>query len=253
MMFTERKNSAGRRRAIMRLFPAMLLASVLFNPGAHGADFSLHLRLGYAPHAGGIMHSGWQRDNLAVRDGLNDINRSSDNFAVSTIEAPLGVVAALETMFTGDIFYFKTGIWSLYTITGGSGKTVDAADTELVNVACSQWSVDVPATFGVNLFYWGESRIFLGCGLAFAYGMSTMSFKSATLDHSAAFAGYAIPLVAELGCEYMTGSVTSVGCGVRYLYGRSSVLENGSDYSVVDFTGFTFTASASVHFGAGGL
>lgn len=201
------------------------------------------------------MRSGWQADpaNLGVVDGLNDINRSSDTLAVSTVEVPVAAVGAFELMFTGESFYFKTGVWGQYTVAGGTGKTINPAGTELVDVSYSQWSVDVPVTMGVNLFYWNESRIYMGCGAAFAYGMSIMSFSSATLDHSATFTGYAIPLVAELGCEYITGEYTSIGCGIRYMYGKSAVLEKGTDYAVVDFSGYIFTVSASVHFHPGGM
>ncbi len=236
------------------MFRVMALAIILVLALHHhlsAADIALHMRFGFTPHAGGTMSSGWQHNELGVNDGLNDINRSSDTLAVTTVEPPVGVVAAFETMFTGDAFYFKTGVWSLYTMSGGSGKTIDAAGTEVVKVAYSQWSVDVPVTFGVNLFYWGESRIYFGCGMAFAYGMSAMSFKSASMEHSAGFGGYAFPLVAELGCEYMTGGSTSIGCGVRFMYGRTANITSGDDYSAVDFTGFIFTLSASVHFEPG--
>lgn len=235
------------------IFSGLTMAAVIYlsAASAYAMDFSVIMRLGYSPHAGGSMRSGWQEDNLDVDNGLYDINRSSSAFDVSTIEAPVGAVAAFETMFSGDAFYFKTGIWGLYTIAGGKGKTVDAGDTTLYRVSYKQWSFDVPVTAGINLFYWGESHIYLGCGVAFAYGASTMSFKSST-EHKAMFAGYAFPLVAELGCEYMIGEMTSLGCGVRYLYGKTSLIEDGTDYAVVDFTGFNFSLSASVHFGRGG-
>lgn len=233
-----------------------IAVSLCFMPVySYAADISLNMRFGYSPHAGGAMRSGWQAANLGVYDGLNDINRSSGAFDVTTVEVPAGVVGALDVMFTGETFYFKTGVWSLYTVAGGKGKTIDPAEAEVVSVSYSQWSVDVPVTIGVNLLYWGESRIYMGCGFAFAYGMSAMSFSSAsaTYNHSADFAGYAIPLVAELGCEYMTGNNTSVGCGIRYMYGKTAVIENGSDYAVVDFSGYIFTFSASIHFHPGGL
>ncbi len=238
------------------VFPrGLFIAAVLCfaSVSSYAADISLNMRFGYSPHAGGTMRSGWQAANLGVNDGLNDINRSSGAFAVSTVEVPIGVVGAFDVMFSGDTFYFKTGLWSLYTVAGGTGKTIDPTATELVKVSYSQWSVDVPVTAGINLLYWGESRIYMGCGLAFAYGMSMMSFSSTSLDHSAGFAGYAFPLVAELGCEYLTGDHTSVGCGIRYMYGKTEVIENGSDYAAVDFSGYIFTVSASIHFHPGAL
>lgn len=242
-IITQRKGSAFIRGLVMAAFVSLSLP-------LYAADISLGMRLGYSPHAGGTMHSGWQADTLGVYDGLNSINRSSDTLAVTTVEVPLGAAGAFEIMFSGDTFYFKTGVWGLYTVAGGSGKTIDPTGTEIVKASYSHWAVDVPVTFGINLFYWGESRIYMGCGAAYAYGLSKMSFSSSsvTYDHSAGFAGYAFPVLAELGCEYMTGERTAVGCGVRYMYGKSEVIENGSDYAVVDFTGYTFTLSASVHF-----
>jgi len=200
------------------------------------------------------MSSEWQAAELGVYDGLNDINRSSDAFDVSTVEVPIGVIGALDLMFYGEVFYLKTGIWGLYTVSGGTGKTIDPTETELISAEYSQWSADVPVTFGINLVYWGESRIYMGCGFAFAYGMSTMTFssESTTYDHSAGFSGYAIPLVAELGCEYMTGDHTSVGCGIRYMYGKSAIIKSSSDSAVVDFSGYIFTLSASYHLRIGG-
>lgn len=242
----------GSNTALARVvfFVSLLCAAPV---SSYATDISLNMRFGYSPHAGGSMHSEWQFNNLGVRDGLNDINRSSSTLDVSTVEVPLSIAGAIDVMISGEIFYFKTGLCSLYTVFGGSGKTINAAGTELVTADYTQWSVDVPFTFGISLLYWGESRIYIGCGAAFAYGMSIMSFSSATLDHSAMFAGYAVPLVAELGCEYMTGRSTSIGCGVRYMYGKSAAIKNGSDSAVVDFTGYTFTLSASVHFHPGGL
>lgn len=218
------------------------------------ADISVNMRMGYSPHAGGTMSSGWQAASLGVYDGLSDINRSSDTLGVTTVEAPISVAGALDFMFAGDFLYFKTGVWSQYTVSGGSGKTIDPAGAELVKVGYRQWSVDVPVTMGISLLYWGESRIYMGCGFAVAYGASAMTFSSAsgTYNNSSAFAGYAFPLVAELGCEYMTGEHTSVGCGIRYMYGKTAVIEDGSDYAAVDFSGYIFTLSASIHFRPGG-
>lgn len=239
-------------RFIRGLITALIICAAAAPSYAIG--ISINMRFGYSPHAGGTMSSEWQAANLGVYDGLNGINRSSDAFDVSTVEVPIGITGALDLMFYGEVFYFKTGIWSLYTVSGGTGKTIDPAEIELVSAEYSQWSVDVPVTIGVNLVYWGESRIYMGCGFAFAYGMSTMTFSSASAayDHSAVFPGYAIPLVAELGCEYMTGDHTSVGCGIRYMYGKSAIIEKSSDSAVVDFSGYIFTMSASYHFRPGG-
>jgi hypothetical protein len=40
----------------------------------------------------------------------------------------------------------------------------------------------------------------------------------------------------------------SLGCDVKYLYGRSSVVDDGADYARVDFSGIHITASAALHF-----
>jgi opacity protein-like surface antigen len=212
------------------------------------AEISISVRGGYSPAVGGSMSSGWQADNLGVYDGINDINRSGGGQAVSSVEDPLGVIAGADLRIISNSIYYRAGIEYVYVLTGGTGKTLDPGGTEVVKVAYSQWSFDVPVTIGVALLFWGESRIYLGVGAAFAYGTYSNSFKSATLDHSASFTAYAVPLVAEFGCEYMVNDRVSFGCDVKYLYGRSPIVKDGADYARVDFSGVRITASAALHF-----
>ncbi len=219
---------------------------VFYSAALYAAAISISPRLGYSPAVGGSMSSGWQRENLGVYDGINDINRSGGGIAVSSVEAPVGVIAAADLRITGDVIYYKIGIEYIYQISGGSGKTISPA-AEVVDVTYSQWSFDVPVTIGVSLLFWGESRIYLGGGLAYAYGTYSNSFKSATLNHSASFTAYAIPLVAEVGCEYLLNDYVSFGCDFKYLYGKSAVVEDGADYARVDFSGFHITASSAFH------
>lgn len=214
----------------------------------HAAVVSFSARGGYSPAVGGSMSSGWQADNLGVYDGINDINRSGGGLAVSSVEDPLGVIAGADLRITGNSFYYKAGIEYVYVLSGGTGKTLDPAGTEVVKVTYSQWSFDVPLTIGVVLAFWGESRIYIGAGAAFAYGTLSTSFESASLDHSASFTAYAIPLVAEFGCEYMVNERVSFGCDIKYLKGRSPVVNDGTDYARVDFSGVHITASAALHF-----
>jgi opacity protein-like surface antigen len=212
------------------------------------AEVSLSLRGGYSPAVGGSMSSGWQAENLDVYDGINDINRSGGGQAVSSVEDPLGVIAGADLRVISNSIYYRAGIEYVYVLTGGTGETLNQAGTEVVKVSYSQWSFDVPVTVGVALLFWGESRLYFGVGAAYAYGTYSNSFKSATLDHSAGFTAYAIPLVAEFGCEYMLNDRISLGCDVKYLYGRSSVVDDGADYARVDFSGIHITASAALHF-----
>jgi len=218
---------------------------------SYAMDMSVSTRLGYSPKVGGSMSSGWQADpanNINAADGINDINRSGGGFAVSSVEDPLGVIAGADIRIISDSIYYKAGIEYIYQLSGGKGKTIDATGAELVNVTYSQWSFDIPITAGISLLFWGESRIYVGGGAAFAYGTYSNSFKSATLiDHSASFTGYAIPLVAEIGCEYLLNEKFSIGCDIKYLYGKSIVVEDGSDHARVDFSGFHITASAALH------
>lgn len=224
------------------------LLLILSSAIIHAAEISISVRGGYSPDVGGSMSSGWQADNLDVYDGINDINRSDGASAVSSVEDPLGVVAGADLRIISNSVYYRAGIEYVYVLSGGTGKTLNPAGTEVVKVEYSQWSFDVPLTIGVALFFWGESRIYLGIGAAFAYGTYSSSFKSATLDHSASFTAYALPLVAEFGCEYMVNERFSLGCDVKYLNGRSPSVKDGTDYARVDFSGIHITASAALHF-----
>jgi len=221
---------------------------ILYEAVSPAAEISLSPRIGYSPAVGGSMSSGWQSENLNVPDGIYSINRSMDGFAVSGIQSPVAVIAGIDCCIIRNFIYYRAGIEYLYQISGGSGKTVNPAGTEIVNVKYSQWSLDAPLTAGVSLTFWGESRIFLGCGAAFAYGTYSNSFSSVTLNHSGTFTGYAIPLAAEAGCEYLLNEKFSVGCSILYLYGKSAVIDDGADYARIDFSGFHITATAALHF-----
>ena len=215
---------------------------------SYAAEISVSSRLGYSPAVGGSMSSGWQTENLDAPDGINSINRSQSGAGVSTVEVPTGAIAGADLRIIKDFIYYRAGIEYVYMISGGKGKTIDPATSEIVEVKYNQWSFDVPLTAGVALLFWGESRIYLGGGFAFAYGTYSNSFKSASFDHSASFTGYAVPLVAEAGCEYMLNESVSAGCDIKYIYGKSRVIEDGSDYARVDFSGFHISASAAYHF-----
>lgn len=221
-------------------------------PELCASEFSISAHIGYMPETGGSMSSGWQSENLGNRNGVYDINRSKDGVAITTVDVPTGIVAGADMRVIRETVYFKAGIDYVYMITGGTGSTLDSAGTEIVYVTYKQWSVDVPLTIGLSMLFWDEARIYLGIGIAMAYGTYTNSFKSASLDHSASFTGYALPLVAEAGCEYVFGGKVSGGCNVRYLYGRSSVINDGNDYARVDFSGFQITASMGLHFNFSG-
>ena len=210
----------------------------------YSAEFASSIRIGFSPEVGGSMHSGWQLENLEVEQGIYDINRSADGFQLSTIEAPLGFSAAFDLRLILDKIYFKAGAGYNRVIAGGKGTTLNDSATDEVKVKYSQWSADFPVTAGVTLLFWGESRISLGGGAAFAYGNYSNSFKSAVpaLNHSAAFTSYAIPLVAELSGEVFISSGTSLICSINHYYGRSKIVKDGSDYARVDFSGTRFTA-----------
>lgn len=226
----------------------IILIIILCTAVSYAAEVSISARLGYSPAVGGSMSSGWQTENLGAPDGINSINRSQSDTGVSTVEVPVGAIAGADLRIIKDSIYYKAGIEYVHIISGGKGKTIDPATAEIVEVTYNQWSFDVPLTAGVALLFWGESRIYLGGGVAFAYGTYSNSFKSATLDHSASFTGYAIPLVAEIGCEYMLNERVSAGCDIKYIHGTSPIINDGTDYARVDFTGFHITASAALHF-----
>mgnify|MGYP001267342611 CR=1 FL=1 len=210
----------------------------------YASEIAVIFKGGYAPEMGGSMQSGWQAEQLGVYDGINDINRSGSGISVSTIESPVGVVAGAEMRLTGDAVYFKSGIDYLNIFSGGKGSTVNdfGSGDEKVDVTYSQWHLYLPVVFGIIIEFWDEARIFAGGGAAFAYGTYSNSFESASAEHSASFTGYGIPLMAELGCEYILGEHSALCCGITYLHGRSDVIETGSDYARVDFTGYNFTA-----------
>ena len=218
-----------------------LITSSLVN----ASEIDVSSRAGYSPASGGSMSSGWQSGTLKVSDGINDINRSKDGFAVSSIEAPVGVIAGADFRIIQESVYCRAGIEYVYQISGGKGKTLDYSGTELVEVTYTQWSFDVPLTMGITFLFWGESRIYIGGGLAFAYGNYSNIFKSATIDYTASFTGYGIPVVAEIGCEYLLNEKVSLGCDLKYLYGRSQIIKADSDFARVDFSGYHLTASAN--------
>lgn len=228
----------------MNKFIKLLIMLLLFTPWTqlYSAEFASSLRMGYSPEVGGSMHSGWQQENLEVQNGIYDINRSADSFALSTVETPLGFNAAFDFKVIIDKVYLKAGAGYNRTIAGGKGTTLYASLLEEVKVKYKQWSLDFPVTFGATLIFWNESRISLGCGVAFAYGNYSNSFKSATLDHSGSFTSYAIPLVAELSGEAFISPDTSIICSVDYFYGKSKIVKDGSDYARVDFSGMRLSA-----------
>jgi len=208
------------------------------------SSVSLIIKGGFAPEIGGSMHTGWQAEHLDVYDGINDINRSKSGISVSTIEKPVGAVAGAEARYTDDNIYFKSGIDIVYSCAGGSGSTINdfGAGDEKVDVDYSLWFYYVPVTAGIVIDYWDEVRIYAGGGAAYASGTFSSSFKSDSIEHEASFSGYGLPLVAELGCEYIVAENAALCCGITYLRGRSSVIENGTDYARIDFTCFSFTA-----------
>ena len=199
---------------------------------------------GYAPAMGGSMHTGWQAEYLGSYDGINDINRSGSSLEVSTIEKPMGAAAGAELRYTGDFLYLKSGADIVYSYSGGSGSTVYnfGAGDEKVEADYSLWYYYIPVTAGVIIGFWDEAMIYAGGGAAYAYGSFSTKFQSVSIEHEASFSGYAIPLVAELGCEYILTSNAALSCNVVYLHGRSGIIESGSDYARIDFSGFSFTA-----------
>ncbi len=235
----------------MKIFRLLIPVVIFFYAASSfAAEISVSARLGYSPSVGGSMSSGWQADpaNLDVPDGIYSINRSGGGFAVSGVESPVAVITGIDLCIIRNSIYYKAGVEYLYQISGGSGKTINPAGTEVVNVEYSQWSCDAPFTAGVSLSFWNETRIYLGGGLAFAYGACSNKFTSASLDHSGSFTGYAFPLVAEVGCEYLVNEYVSAGCNIMYLNGKSSVIENGTDYARIDFSGFHISAMAALRF-----
>lgn len=211
----------------------------------YSAEFASSLRIGYSPEVGGSMHSGWQLENLGVEDGIYDINRSAPGFDLSTVESPVGINIAFDFKIIMDKIYLKTGAGYNRTIAGGKGTTLYLSALpdvlEEVDVEYKQWSFHLPLTFGATLLFWNEARISLGCGIAFAYGNYSNSFKSASLDHSGSFSSYAFPLVAELSGEIFISLNTSIICSFDYFYGKSKVVKDNSDYGRVDFSGMTLS------------
>jgi opacity protein-like surface antigen len=226
----------------IKIYTALIVLAV--SAEVFASSVSIIFKGGFAPEIGGSMHTGWQAEHLDVYDGINDINRSKSGIKVSTIEKPVGAVAGAEARYTGDTLYFKTGADIVYSCAGGSGSTINdfGSGDEKVDVDYSLWFYYVPVTAGIVIDYWDEVRIFAGGGAAYAYGTFSSSFKSDSIEYDASFSGYGIPLVAELGCEYILTDNAALFCGITYLYGRSSIIENGNDYTRIDFTSLSFTA-----------
>lgn len=236
-----------------RIYTALVI-SLLCAGEVYASSLSLLIKGGYMPEMGGSMHSGWQSETLGVSNGINDINRSGSGISVSTINPPTGVVGGCEFRLAGDSVYFKSGADIAYAYAGGKGSTVNdfGGGDEKVEVQYSLWYFYVPATAGIIIDFWNEAKIYVGGGAAFAYGTYSNSFRAASVDYDASFTGYGFPLVAEVGCEYILSSHTSVNCGVTYLHGRSDVIETGSDYACIDFSGFSITAGLLFYLDFGG-
>lgn len=231
-----------------RIYTVLIISAAAAKLYASSA--AITFKAGYAPDMGGSMYSGWQAENLGVYDGVNDINRSGNGITVSTIEPPVGIAAGAEARLTFDSIYIKSGADINYSFSGGSGSTINdfGSGDEKVDVSYNLWFFYVPVTAGIVIEFWDEARIYVGGGAAFAYGTYSNSFSSASAEHSASFTGYGIPLVAELGCEYLVGNNTAICCGITYLHGRSAVIEDGSDFARIDFTGYSFTAGLQFYY-----
>ncbi len=226
----------------------ILALLLLFPLNVYASSLAFSLQGGYSPSAGGAMHTGWQAENLGVSDGINDVNRTSSAFDVSTVESPVGITTGLDARYITGMVYFGIGADVVYTMWGGSGKTVNAADTELVKVSYNQWACYVPVYAGVTILFWGETRISTGAGAAFAYGTLSTSFKSASLDHEGNFTAYSFPLFWEMRGERMVSESVSFQCRLAYYTGSSRSVSDGDDYARVDFSGYQISAGIVKYF-----
>ncbi len=233
------------KRALQMILLLMIMPCAVLRASGN----SVSLQLGYAPEIGGSMHTGWQYENMGNSDGINDINRSDGTGSTATVEKPVGAVLSLGYRSFGEGIYFKTGISGVYSIYGGKGKTLNQAGTEVVDVKYTMMWGEIPFILGIHMEFWKEIRLSLGAGFAFAYGLYMNSFSSATIDNSAMFLGYGFPLIAEFSCEYRLSETVDYIATVQYMRGESRLIENGGDYTRLDFTSFRLLLGLTRRFG----
>ena len=214
------------------------------------SSIAISLKGGYSPEIGGSFYSQWKNQNLGVHDGINDINRSKDGIVTSTIEKPMAILGGSEIRISGESIYFKSGFNYVKSYHGGSGFTLNnfGSGDEAVEVKYSLWFFYVPLTGGVIISFWDESKLFFGIGGAFAYGKRSDSFKSISTEHKASFQGYALPLMAEFGGEYLVSDHMSLFCTITYINGQSNSIEDDSDYGRIDFTSYSFSAGVLFYY-----
>lgn len=230
--------------------PVMILLLLsLFGVNAHSQEIGIGLYTGLAPEMGGSMDTYVQNTTLGVGSGIDSINRDMPGRDTEEIEKLLGVVGGFEgKVIVLNYFMIRFGANYLKSFYGGKGKTLDLSD-ELVSVKYSMWACDFPLTVGLSVPFWKDVRISLSGGVAYAYGNQSSSFKSTTLDQSTSVKGWAIPLVFILAGEHYLSNTLALTSSISYYKGASKVkIDNGSDYTRVDFTGYRWTIGFSFYF-----
>ncbi len=213
-----------------------------------GIEYSTGIYFGFMPSMGGNLQSYVQRNSLGAENGIEDINRTSDSSDTEKIDRLIGATGGIE--FRGifrDYYLIKLGLNFTKDIYGGEGKTLDLTG-DTVEVKYSMFVYDIPVTVGLSIPFWKDVRISLTGGIAYARGTYKNSFKSSTLNSSAKFNNWAVPVVIILCGEHFIDNNLSLMTSINYYKGASEVKKSNSDYARNDFSGFRWNAGVLMYF-----
>lgn len=209
---------------------------------------SVALFTGMYPTMGGNLHSAAQSDLLGINNGIADINRYTHGIDNERIDKLTGFAVGTEfRALIYNLLLFKAGINYSTSLLGGTGTSTDLLGNSL-KVHYSMWTIDTPFLVGISYPFGERIRLSFCSGLALAYGSYSNSFKSATVNSSATFSGWAIPLCVSFGGEYILNNNIALISSITYYKGRSGTIKDKSDYASINFSGYRWQLGAAYYF-----
>ena len=233
-----------------KIYILLFICLIIFKTDRLSAMITLSTGIngGIMPSPGGNLSSYIQSGTLGVDNGIDGINRSESGLSTGNIGKLLGASAGVTgRVFISDYYMIRMAVNYTMSITGGTGETIDLS-SNVVETTYSVWLIDVPITAGISIPFWKDVRISLSGGLALGYGNYSNSFKSAALNSSASFSGWAFPVVFIISGEYFITNSSSLITSISYYKGSSTIIKSGSDYAKIDFTGYRWNVGISFFF-----
>lgn len=222
------------------------------------------------PSFGGSMNSSIQREYFDSESGIDGMRRSMSGIETSKIDRLTGIFLGIQTKTIFRDFYMIRFAGSYCNgFIGGSGKSIfystDYGNYYQLECDYSFWEFDFPLTLGLSIPFWKDAKIFLSCGVAFAYGEYKNKFTSSTypdpFTRKGSFSKWAFPLIVLLEGEYFISSQIAVNSTISYYRGSTKVLTdntkndylgfgmNGAvDYAKIDFSGYRFSMGVSYYY-----